>query len=69
MGGFSLLSFNFLALCFPVFFLVSATSSYADDIAYIKILRAETDVVFHSREDGVFVFLSFLRVVLTSCCF
>jgi hypothetical protein len=27
----------FLALCFPVFSLVSATSSYADDIAHIKI--------------------------------
>ncbi len=38
MGGFFLVSFNFFGAMFPCISLVSATSSYADDIAYIKIL-------------------------------
>ncbi len=38
MGGFFLLSFNFPGAMFSCISLVSATSSYADDIAYIKIL-------------------------------
>jgi hypothetical protein len=53
----------FLALCFPVFFLVSATSSYADDIAYIKILYGGFP---QPRGRGVRV-LSFLKVVLIFC--
>ncbi len=38
MGGFFLVLFNFLGVTFSFISLVSATSSYADDIAYIKIL-------------------------------
>ncbi len=62
--------FNFLGTMFSCFSLVSAISSYADDIAYIKILYEQKPMGgFHSREDGVSVILSFLRVVLTFCCF
>jgi hypothetical protein len=35
--------FNFLGIVFFCSSLVSATSSYVDDIAYIKIRRSETD--------------------------
>ncbi len=38
MGGFPLVLFNFLGAMFSCISLVRATSSYADDIAYIKIL-------------------------------
>jgi hypothetical protein len=42
-----------LALCFPVFFLVSATSSYVDDIAYIKILYEQKPMwVFTAARTG-----------------
>ncbi len=70
MGGFFLVSFNFLGAMFSCISLVSATSSYADDIAYIKILYEQKPMGgFHSREDGVFVSLSSFMVVQTSCCF
>ncbi len=43
----------FLALCFSVFFSVSATSSYADDIAYIKICMSRNLwVVFTAERTG-----------------
>ncbi len=48
--------FNFLGTVLFCSSFVSATSSYVDDIAHIKIYM----VVFHSREDGVFVFFPFL---------
>jgi hypothetical protein len=65
MGGFFLALFsNFLGIMFFRFSLVSATSSYADDIAHIKIYMGG----FHSRDDGVFVSLSFFMVVRTSGC-
>ncbi len=68
MGGFFLVLFNFPGAMFPCIPLVSATSSYADDIAYIKILYEQKQMVGVST-DGVSVFLSFLVGVLTSCCF
>ncbi len=50
-------------------FLVSATSSYVDDIAFIKIL-CEQDLMWHPQLQGRGVrFLFFLKVVLTFCCF
>ncbi len=65
MGGFFLVSFNFLGAMFSCISLVSATSSYADDIAYIKILYGGFP---QPRGWGVRV-LSFLKVVLTFCRF
>jgi hypothetical protein len=50
-------------------FLGSATSSYVDDIAFIKIL-CEQDLMWHPQLQGRGVcFLFFLKVVLTFCCF
>jgi hypothetical protein len=60
--------FNFLGAMFSCFLLVSATSSYADDIVHIKISMSRNLGGFHSREDGVFVSLSFFMVLLTTCC-
>ncbi len=60
--------FNFLGTVFFCSCLVSATSSYADDIAHIKILDDQKQMLGVST-DGVSVPLSFLMVVLTSCWF
>ncbi len=46
MGGFFLVSFNFLGAMFSCISLASATSSYADDIAYIKILYEQKPMWF-----------------------
>jgi hypothetical protein len=53
--------FNFLGTMFSCFFLVSATSSYADDIAYIKILYEQKPMWFPQPQGrGVrFSFLSY----------
>ncbi len=60
--------FNFLGTVFFWSCLVSATSSYADDIAHIKILDDQKQMLGVST-DGVSVSLSFLMVVLTCCWF
>jgi hypothetical protein len=59
MGGFFLLSFNFPGAMFSCISLVSATSSYADDIAYIKILY-EQKPMWLPRPQGRGVCFSFL---------
>ena len=51
--------FNFLGAMFFCFLLVSATSSYADDIAYIKILYEQKPMWF-SLPRGRGVRFSFL---------
>jgi hypothetical protein len=58
--------FNLLGAMFSGISLVSATSSYADDIAHIKILR-RLDVLAVIA-DGVSVFLSFFMGLRTSGC-
>ena len=59
MGGFFLPSFNFLGAMFSCISLVSATSSYADDIAYIKILY-EQKPMWLPQPQGRGVHFSFL---------
>jgi hypothetical protein len=59
MGGFFLVSFNFLGAMFSCISLASATSSYADDIAYIKILY-EQKPMWLPQPQGRGVCLSFL---------
>ncbi len=60
--------FNFLGTVFLCSSLVSATSSYVGDIAYIKTLDDQKQMLGVST-DGVSVCLYFPMVVLTSCCF
>jgi hypothetical protein len=59
MGGFFLVLFNFPGAMFSCISLVSATSSYADDIAYIKILYEQKPWWF-SQPRGRCVRFSFL---------